>query len=65
MEGMTPEERDTVAGILDNVILREKPPETPAGRAYLEQKMQRLWEEYSSVRGQLGLDPLYKRTNTN
>jgi hypothetical protein len=65
MEGMTPEERDTVAGILDNVILREKRPETPAGRAYLEQKMQRLWEEYSSLRSQLGLDPLSKQTNTH
>ena len=57
LENMTREERDLVAGVLQAVLDRASPPpETPAGRSYLEQKMKRLWTEYSGVRSQLGLE---------
>jgi hypothetical protein len=48
---MTPEERDLVVGVLDQVIDREvRPSQMPADRvAYLGKRKELLWREYRSV----------------
>jgi hypothetical protein len=55
LASLTAEERDTVAGALQAALDRNSPPpESAADRlAYLEQRKQRLWEEYSGVSSEI------------